>query len=494
MPTLLINTVQSTQEGVYHLVATNSDGSTSSRSAALTIRQDSPPNITATLALNSVASTFLPEGGFLRLVATIDYPGLKPAALGWVINLPDGFWFDEVVSGEVTITPRRGATGELGFAYIENPTDQASFTFKVGYPAGLTGSPTIDALAVFRSPTVDRLVDPLALSINLPPTILTQPVAQAGLPAGEVVFTVRASGEGPFTYQWRHDGVDIPGATEPSLLLTDLQPSDQGAYTVLISQPGGWILSNPVMLALFGLAAQHAVESEPFTPGEIIIVTNELAFDTPIDELVWSVLLPANTNGGAWTFVASSGPSSIADPIEGQSDLLEWKWGSVAASPLTFSYELRSPVDATETVELVAMVTATFGDAEVEITAKPDPLTLPMEQSFHSADMDRNNRLDLSELLRVIELYNTRRGTTRTGRYRLNSTSPDGFEADPDTPSGSAIEFSRFHSADYSRNGEFSLSELLRVIELYNFREGTTRTGAYVPDPASVDGFTPGPF
>jgi hypothetical protein len=50
----------------------------------------------------------------------------------------------------------------------------------------------------------------------------------------------------------------------------------------------------------------------------------------------------------------------------------------------------------------------------------------------------------------------------------------------------------QFHSADSDQNGLLSLSELLRVIELYNFREGTARTGRYYVSPGSVDGFAPG--
>lgn len=112
--------------------------------------------------------------------------------------------------------------------------------------------------------------------------------------------------------------------------------------------------------------------------------------------------------------------------------------------------------------------------------------------SFHDADSDRDGILSLSELLRVIEIYNTRFGTRRTGAYRLASSSPDGFEVAGDIDEGVANPLARYHSADYGRDGRVSLSELLRVIELYNFREGTTRVGAYRIDPDTVDGFRPG--
>jgi hypothetical protein len=50
-----------------------------------------------------------------------------------------------------------------------------------------------------------------------------------------------------------------------------------------------------------------------------------------------------------------------------------------------------------------------------------------------------------------------------------------------------------FHSADSNRDGRISLVELTRVIEIYIFRVGTTRTGQYHLQLGSEDGFAPGP-
>ena len=56
-----------------------------------------------------------------------------------------------------------------------------------------------------------------------------------------------------------------------------------------------------------------------------------------------------------------------------------------------------------------------------------------------------------------------------------------------------ASNLSRHYSADTDQNAELSLGELLRVIELYNHREGTRRTGEYHPQDGTVDGFATGP-
>jgi hypothetical protein len=58
------------------------------------------------------------------------------------------------------------------------------------------------------------------------------------------------------------------------------------------------------------------------------------------------------------------------------------------------------------------------------------PLGMEAGATLHSADLDQNLQLNLSELLRVIELYNTRFGTSRTGRYQADQGSSDGFAPD----------------------------------------------------------------
>jgi hypothetical protein len=112
---------------------------------------------------------------------------------------------------------------------------------------------------------------------------------------------------------------------------------------------------------------------------------------------------------------------------------------------------------------------------------------------WHAADTDHNSRLSLFELTRVIELYNVRNGTTRTGCYAAAvAASEDGFVAEPTRAGGAVVTLTNYHSADSNRDGRLRLVELTRVIELFNTRFGTTRTGAYRVLAGSEDGFAPG--
>lgn len=152
-------------------------------------------------------------------------------------------------------------------------------------------------------------------------------------------------------------------------------------------------------------------------------------------------------------------------------------------------------VEAQESEGVFMLETDTVAEAETFRlrlgTVILDEVTLDQSQLGHSADTNRDSTIGLSELLRVIEIYNTRNGTSRTGRYQINESSEDGFAPHPEIVGGSPPSISQFHSADSNQDSELSLSELLRVIELYNTRDGTVRTGRYRFDSDSVDGFAP---
>jgi hypothetical protein len=64
----------------------------------------------------------------------------------------------------------------------------------------------------------------------------------------------------------------------------------------------------------------------------------------------------------------------------------------------------------------------------------------------------------------------------------------------PTRASSADVTLAVYHSADSDRNGRLSLSELTRVIELYNYRVGTIRTGDYHVHPDSEDGYNSGPL
>ncbi|GAB5561010.1 MAG: hypothetical protein SynsKO_26570 [Synoicihabitans sp.] len=325
---------------------------------------------------------------------------------------------------------------------------------------------------------------------SVPPTILEQPRMQRAEQGGSARFTVRAAGASSLLYSWKKDGVVIPGATEPDLWIEQITLEDVGDYSVEISDQRGTVESSTVSLDILpsGVSATHTVDRTHYRAGETITVSNSFAFGDSISDLSWEVLLPEG-----WSFLSSVGDLSATEkPTVGTNDLVEWRWAIAPESPIEFSYVLSVPSSSRGESELTALVTINQGNQEAMLLARPDPLYLIDK---HRADVDGDRRLSLSELLRVIELYNTRDGTVRTGAYttKAGEVLSDGFQPEPERGSVTDLWMSRYHSADSSRDGMLSLSELLRVIELYNTRDGTVRTGTYHLSADSADGFAPGP-
>ena len=75
------------------------------------------------------------------------------------------------------------------------------------------------------------------------PVITVQPVSRYNASAGQAIFQVMAAGRTPLSYQWQRDGADIVGATNSTLGLTNLLPSEAGIYSVLVSNAPGFARS-----------------------------------------------------------------------------------------------------------------------------------------------------------------------------------------------------------------------------------------------------------
>jgi len=101
------------------------------------------------------------------------------------------------------------------------------------------------------------------------------------------------------------------------------------------------------------------------------------------------------------------------------------------------------------------------------------PATAEDLPSHHSADTDFDGRINLSELLRVIQFFNS-------DGYSCDPPTEDGFRPGP----GDTASCAR-HDTDYQDPAwRISLSELLRLIQIFNAR-------LYGFDPSTEDGFRP---
>lgn len=141
----------------------------------------------------------------------------------------------------VTIAVTGGSLSNLTYAATEsssNPhTTFDSFHFRVA-GTNFATKLTFTRLLVEYSPSLP------VITSQPQPTNLTVQVGS------NVTTSVAASGNS-LAYQWQRNGQPISGnasAATPTLNLTNVQLSDAGSYTAVVSNPGGSVNSSPVTL------------------------------------------------------------------------------------------------------------------------------------------------------------------------------------------------------------------------------------------------------
>ena len=119
---------------------------------------------------------------------------------------------------------------------LGNVLFSGSFNYSVNLgPTNFTASGGFNPFFVSMRPAV-------------PPAVTQQPQSSTVNPGASVNFTAAATGTAPLEYQWRRDGVNLTGATNPALTLASVQAGDAGVYSLLVRNGGGLAFSQPAVL------------------------------------------------------------------------------------------------------------------------------------------------------------------------------------------------------------------------------------------------------
>jgi hypothetical protein len=106
------------------------------------------------------------------------------------------------------------------------------------------------------------------------PSIYTQPASQNVLAGSMVTFSANVTGSAPLSFQWKLNTTNIPGATNESLTLINVQPSDAGNYSLLVTNAVNSITTSNALLEV-GLVTVYG-DDEPLTNDEYVF-TNSVA-------------------------------------------------------------------------------------------------------------------------------------------------------------------------------------------------------------------------
>jgi hypothetical protein len=155
-----------------------------------------------------------------------------------------------------------------------------------------------------------------------PPSITTQPLGLAVAAGSNVTFTVVATGTSPLSYQWRFNGANIGGASASAYTRLNVQSSDAGSYTVVITNAAGSITSSPAMLTVNTAPLLAAINNRTIHAGSTLVVTNTaMDIDSPPQILTFSLApgFPAGAtigpSNGVFTWSTTAAQAYTTNPV-----------------------------------------------------------------------------------------------------------------------------------------------------------------------------------
>jgi hypothetical protein len=196
-------------EGTYRVIVTNFFGAVTSSNALLAVNDSPPVIITQPLSRTNAAGT--------TAAFTVKVIGTAPLSFQWS--------FDGVV------VPN-GTNASLSVADVQRD-DAGSYSVRVSNAFGFATSSNA-----------------LLSVIETAPIIVTQPQNKISYTGSSAKFSVKAIGSEPLGYQWRKAGVEISFATNSTYARTNIHTSDEDAYSVVVSNALGWVISAEATLTV----------------------------------------------------------------------------------------------------------------------------------------------------------------------------------------------------------------------------------------------------
>ncbi|HZQ45385.1 MAG TPA: immunoglobulin domain-containing protein, partial [Verrucomicrobiae bacterium] len=198
------------------------------------------------------------------------------------------------------------------------------WAFNSGYISGATGtSYTINNVQTSNAGTYNVVVANNAstvtsanavLTVNVPPSITTQPSNQTVNQGQNATFSVVAAGTTPLSYQWTFNGGNISGATASSYTITSAQAANAGTYAVVVTNVAGTVTSANATLTVI---LPPIISTQPAS--QLASVSNNVTFTVALSQGT-SPAYQWKYNGGA---IAGATTSSLT--------LSSITWGSAGS-------------------------------------------------------------------------------------------------------------------------------------------------------------------
>ncbi|HOB97315.1 MAG TPA: immunoglobulin domain-containing protein [Verrucomicrobiota bacterium] len=228
-------TFDTASSGTYLLISARAPGASQSGSFELYTGQ-SPATIagtTVTVVITSGQSPFAEFGSYRFQPATSWNTYTITALSGDVLNSSGTYSYtkDSANTGLISfddVVVGHGLSLQLSFDSVSTGTVFLRKSGTTGYQTGLFS-----------------ITNP-----SSPLTITAHPVSQRVNGGESVTFAVSATGTPPMIFQWRKNGMPIPGGTSATLTIPSATAADQGTYDVVVTDAYGSCSSETATLTL----------------------------------------------------------------------------------------------------------------------------------------------------------------------------------------------------------------------------------------------------
>lgn len=271
--TLTLSNVTSADAGNYHVVVNNDTTSATSPAAMLTVQ---PVNV-----------------------------GVHPPEVYLFVNTSGAF--NAAVSGATPLgyqwrrgdTPLAGATNATLVINNAQTDDSGEYSVWVTFAAGQLPSTNAGLLSVISSLE--------EISLYLDPAYVDAPIGST------VEIAAIVAGPAPSRYQWLKNGEPMPGVTNATLALTNVQPADTAEYTYYVVYPLGTLTNefNPAFVNVFHAEPPVITGSRLTAPGTMQISFTGLSDRSYQLDYTTSLAPPV-----VWDFVESTALTGTAGAFQ----------------------------------------------------------------------------------------------------------------------------------------------------------------------------------
>ncbi len=177
-----------------------------------------------------------------------------------------------------------GETDDFLAIYDAMPGDAADYSVVVQSTAVNAASPS----------AIKAISSEIHLTVLVPPTINFQPQSKSVPVRQNATFTVNASGTAPLSYQWHFNGDDIPGATNSVYTFLATSTSQNGAYSVTISNEADTVDSNDANLIVVVETERPTIAITSPADGSrnsnaVLVVRGTATDNARVDAVYWTL-------------------------------------------------------------------------------------------------------------------------------------------------------------------------------------------------------------